>query len=195
MQIAIWNFLWNFIRWYISCVFYIKCKFRHEISYEMSHEIRNFYVISYLFPHDISYDGFSVAGSAQSSCLNYKLISPWTKWPTFLQTTFSNGFSWMKMVAFWFKFNWNLFPRVQLTASVQVIAWRRTGNKPLPKPMKTQFTDVYMRHWGDELVELKNKKQIVYFLVTKYIWTLFIWRVVLIRINCRRPSPHHETIY
>ena len=32
-----------------------------------------------------------------------------------LQTTFSNAFSWIKMFEFRLKFNWNLFPRVQLT--------------------------------------------------------------------------------
>ena len=32
------------------------------------------------------------------------------------------------------------------TALVQVMAWRRIGDKPLPKPMLTQFTDAYMRH-------------------------------------------------
>ena len=31
-------------------------------------------------------------------------------------------------------------------ALVQVIAWRRTGDKPLPEPMMTQFPDAYMRH-------------------------------------------------
>ena len=31
-------------------------------------------------------------------------------------------------------------------ALVQVMAWRRTGNKPLPKPTLSQFTDAYMRH-------------------------------------------------
>ena len=31
-------------------------------------------------------------------------------------------------------------------ALVQVIAWRWTGDKPLPEPMLTQFTDAYMRH-------------------------------------------------
>ena len=30
--------------------------------------------------------------------------------------------------------------------SVQVMAWRRTGDKPLPEPILTQFTDAYMRH-------------------------------------------------
>ena len=27
-----------------------------------------------------------------------------------------------------------------------VMAWRRTGDKPLPKPMLTQFTNAIMRH-------------------------------------------------
>ena len=31
-------------------------------------------------------------------------------------------------------------------ALVQVMAWRRTGDKPLPEAMMTQFTDAYMRH-------------------------------------------------
>ena len=29
---------------------------------------------------------------------------------------------------------------------VQVMAWRRTGDKPLSETMMTQFADVYMRH-------------------------------------------------
>ena len=31
-------------------------------------------------------------------------------------------------------------------ALVQVMAWRRTGDKPLPEPMTTQFIDTYMWH-------------------------------------------------
>ena len=31
-------------------------------------------------------------------------------------------------------------------ALVQVMAWCRTGDKPLSEPMLTQFTDTYMRH-------------------------------------------------
>ena len=30
-----------------------------------------------------------------------------------------------------------------------VIAWHRTGDRPLPEPMMTQFTDAYMRHKGE----------------------------------------------
>ena len=29
---------------------------------------------------------------------------------------------------------------------IQVMAWRRTGDKSLPEPMLTQFTDAYMQH-------------------------------------------------
>ena len=32
---------------------------------------------------------------------------------------------------------------------IQVIAWRRKGDKPLSEPMLTQFTDAYMRHLGE----------------------------------------------
>ena len=31
-------------------------------------------------------------------------------------------------------------------ALVWVMAWHRTGNKPLPEPMMMQFTDVFMQH-------------------------------------------------
>ena len=31
-------------------------------------------------------------------------------------------------------------------ALVQVMAWCRTDDKPLPEPMLTQFTDAYMQH-------------------------------------------------
>ena len=31
-------------------------------------------------------------------------------------------------------------------ALVQVMAWRRIGDKPLPEPVMTQFTDAYIWH-------------------------------------------------
>ena len=34
-------------------------------------------------------------------------------------------------------------------ALVQVMAWRRIGDKPLPEPVMAQFTDAYMRHYGE----------------------------------------------
>ena len=37
-------------------------------------------------------------------------------------------------------------PIDNIPALVQVMAWRRTGGKPLPEAMLTRFTDAYMRH-------------------------------------------------
>ena len=34
-------------------------------------------------------------------------------------------------------------------ALFEIMAWRLIGNKPLYEPMLTQFTDPYMRHWGE----------------------------------------------
>ena len=34
-------------------------------------------------------------------------------------------------------------------AMVQVMAWRRTGDKPLPELTLAQFTDAYMQHKGE----------------------------------------------
>ena len=31
-------------------------------------------------------------------------------------------------------------------ALFQVMAWRQRGDKPLPEPMLTQFSDAYMQH-------------------------------------------------
>ena len=35
---------------------------------------------------------------------------------------------------------------VNKSALVQVMAWRRTGDKPLPEQMLTHFSDAYMWH-------------------------------------------------
>ena len=40
-------------------------------------------------------------------------------------------------------------------ALVQVVAWRRTGDKPLPEPMLTQFSDTYIWHVG-EMSQMKK---------------------------------------
>ena len=39
----------------------------------------------------------------------------WDKMAVIFQTTFSNRFSWMKMLKFWLKIHWSLFLRVHLT--------------------------------------------------------------------------------
>ena len=39
------------------------------------------------------------------------------------------------------------------SALVQVMAWCRTGNKPLPESMLTLFTHAYMQHLGGDRVK------------------------------------------
>ena len=39
-------------------------------------------------------------------------------------------------------------PIGNMSALVQAMVWRRTGDKPLPEPRLTWFTDAYMRHSG-----------------------------------------------
>ena len=44
------------------------------------------------------------------------------------------------------RFSLKIVPNDNTEALVQVMAWRRTGGKPLPGPMLAQFPDAYMRH-------------------------------------------------
>ena len=54
------------------------------------------------------------------------------------QTAVSNAFSSMQV-----------FDSNFTEALFQVMAWCWTDDQPLPESMLTQFTDVYMRHWGE----------------------------------------------
>ena len=59
------------------------------------------------------------------------------------QTTISNTFSWMKMLECRLKFHWSVFLRVgpinNILSLVQIMAWRRPGDKPLSEPMMVRF--------------------------------------------------------
>ena len=66
-----------------------------------------------------------------------------------LQMTVWNAFSWMKMYEFRFRFHWNLFElKVQINnilVLVQMMAWRRPGDKPLSEPMMvSSLTHIYV---------------------------------------------------
>ena len=58
---------------------------------------------------------------------------------TISQTTFSNAFSWMKMFELRLRFHWSLILMIQLTALIQIMAWRRSGDKPLSEPMMVRL--------------------------------------------------------
>ena len=69
--------------------------------------------------------------------------------PPFWQTTFSNCIFLNRNDRIPIQISFNYAPRSTIDnkpALVQVMAWCRTGDKPLPEPMVTQFSDAYMRH-------------------------------------------------
>ena len=45
------------------------------------------------------------------------------KMTAIFQTAFSIAFSWVKIVVFWWKFHWNLFPWIQLTIFQHWVRW------------------------------------------------------------------------
>ena len=93
-------------------------------------------------------DKVQIRTSMKATLWSISLISPVDKMAAISQTTFSNAFPWVKSFVFWFKFHW-FVPKGPIDnkwALVQVMAWRRIGDKPLPEPMLIQFTDTYMRH-------------------------------------------------
>ena len=52
----------------------------------------------------------------------------------------------------WLKFHWSLLfegPIDRNQALVQIMAWRRIGDKPLCEPMPIRSTDAYMRRLGE----------------------------------------------
>ena len=54
------------------------------------------------------------------------------------QTTFSNAFSWTNIYQIWLKVHWSFVPKGPMNnipALVQIMAWRRPGDKPLSEPM------------------------------------------------------------
>ena len=69
-----------------------------------------------------------------------ELLTHWgrDKMAAIFQTTFSNGFSWMKIYEFRLTFHWSLFLGVQLTI-FQVMACRRPGDKPLSEPLMVRL--------------------------------------------------------
>ena len=66
--------------------------------------------------------------------------------PVYEFQTFSDELFIMKGFLFWFEFCWILFPVDtidNMSVLAQLMAWHWTGDKPLPKPMMTKFTDAY----------------------------------------------------
>ena len=77
----------------------------------------------------------------------YQLIFPCTKWPPFADS-FNRIFITEKFNIS-FQLSLKIVPNVSIEyfgVLVQVMAWCRAGDRPLPEPMLTQSTDLYKGH-------------------------------------------------
>ena len=88
------------------------------------------------------------------------------------QTILSNEFSLMKMLEFWLKFHWSLFlrgPINNIKALVQIMAWRRPGDKPLSEPMLVSLLthngslglNELMTWWSDDSIVVSTNTEMV----------------------------------
>ena len=87
-------------------------------------------------------------------CLRSWHIEAETKWSPFTKKKISNAFSWMKMYQFRLRFHWNLVPNRPINnipALVQIMAWRRPGDKPLSELMNLFNWRIYASHGLNEL--------------------------------------------
>ena len=113
-------------------------------------------------------------------CDDNVLLTHWwrDKMVAIFQTTFSYAFSWMKMNDIRLKFHWSFFPKVAINnfpALVQIMAWRRPGDKPLSEPMMVVLPThicVTRPQWVNESNGTYNL-QYKYF--DAYTTTYFIW--------------------
>ena len=82
-------------------------------------------------------------------CHSWHLLSPMDKMAAISQTIFSDAFFVNKKFCILIEISLKFPPKGPIAenpALVEIMAWRRIGDKPLSEPMLTRFTDAYMRH-------------------------------------------------
>ena len=75
--------------------------------------------------------------------IKYEYRIPFMTWDDIFKSIFNESV-WISI-----KISLKFIPKGPIdykSALVQVVAWHRTGEKPLPESMLTQFTDAYIRH-------------------------------------------------
>ena len=92
---------------------------------------------------------FTEAYMRHSTSFIYPPPPPPTKWPPLCQTTIPNAFFLNENDIIPVYILLKFVPRSPIDnrpALIQIMAWHRTGYKPLFELMLTQVTDAYMRH-------------------------------------------------
>ena len=97
--------------------------------------------------------------------------------------TFSNAFSWMKMYEFWLRFHWSLF-RINNIPLVLIMAWCRSGNKPLSGPLMVSLlihTCVTQPQWVKSIKhEAKPQINLMFIIWCYFFLHIYItWSIVL----------------
>ena len=93
------------------------------------------------------------------------------------QTMFSNAFSFMKMFAFWLDISLKVVPKGpinNIAALIQVMAWRRSGDKPLSEPMMVRLPTHISFTRPQRVNTLEQVSDTVDFVV---IWYLSTWPI------------------
>ena len=92
-----------------------------------------------------------------SQCINsyHTNMGTWAKWRNFADSI-SKCTSLTKMFVLGFKFQWSWFtgPTDNNTTLVLVMAWRRQGDKLIPKPISTKTYDVIWCHESQKCVNM-----------------------------------------
>ena len=116
-----------------------------------------------LFSQDQPWNVLSDSSGTLTHCGRDKMAA-------IFQTTFSNAFSWMKMFKLRLRFHWSLFqkgPMNNIPALVQIMAWRRPGDKPLSEAMMVSILThicvsrlqwVKYVHWVDSVCHMSLAK-------------------------------------
>ena len=113
----------------------------------------------------------------------FQLISPWTKWSPVRRLKMNETF---KCILVNEKFGILIQISTKFvskgvidekSAFVQVMAWCWTGDKPLPEPMLTQYTDSYMRH-KDIMKRMETGRPLVVIVCMNIVvfWFIFHWK-------------------
>ena len=111
----IWSWLDLLMAWHLTivCHQWGHCWMKCYSLFNSNCISHLFESIWYIRSHDLENDQRDVARSR--STLHPNLLNTLRPMAAIFQTTFWNGFSWMKMFNFRLRFHWSLFPRVKLT--------------------------------------------------------------------------------
>ena len=103
-------------------------------------------------------------------------------------------------ILFWFTYHWNLFPRVQLTNTpgiVQLMAWCRTGDKPLSCSIRHQYLSInhFCRNseGNSENKGSFQNENAVLAVVRLYIPPIFAMKIAILKIWSLLWFPHIRT--